>query len=54
MPNPFLANQNILDFDSEEDEDEVENFVWAPYIIALEELNQIRQNCCSQTHLYLI
>jgi hypothetical protein len=51
MPIAFL--QNMLDSDSEEDEDEDEDFVRALYIIAPEELNQIRRNRRSQTRLYL-
>ena len=50
MPDPFLANVNMLDSDSD---DEDENFVWALYITAPEVLDRIRHNCCSQTQLYL-
>ena len=50
MPDPFLANVNMLDSDSD---DEDENFVWALYIIAPEVLDRIRRNRRSQTRLYL-
>ena len=50
MPDPFLANVNMLDSDSD---DEDENFVWALYIIAPEVLDCIQHNCHSQTQLYL-
>jgi hypothetical protein len=50
MPNPFLNNLNILDSDTD---DEDEDFMQALYLIAPDVLAQIRRNRRSQTRLYL-
>ncbi|KAH9021608.1 hypothetical protein EDB84DRAFT_527642 [Lactarius hengduanensis] len=50
MPNPFLIHLNIIDSDSD---DEDEDFMRAIYLLAPEELYQIRRNRRSQTRLYL-
>ena len=50
MPNLFLADPNLLNSNSE---DEDEDFISALYFIAPEELNLMRSNRCSQTRLYL-